>query len=361
MDAILASVPDALILINEDGLIIAFSKSAEDLFGYGTKHVVGQNVSVLMAGFDKHHHDTYMSNYMETGKKQIIGIGRIVEACLSNGDIIPVHLTIGEAKINDRRIFAGYVRDITEQQATDHQINRMQAELANFSRLSTAGTMASAMAHELNQPLTAITNYMEAARDILETPDANAIDMAKEALDAAAVQSVRAGQVVRRLRDFVSRGEFETRRTDLEKLVTQAISLAKIGVAGKVPRIVQSLPDKLPQVWCDSLQIRQVILNLVRNGAEAARTENLPMIEITACLDRCSTGYVTLQVSDNGTGLDLESEISPFDPFRSSKTDGMGLGLSICRTIIEAHDGEIWAKNNERGGATFSFTLKIAD
>lgn len=360
LDAIFASVPDALILIDETGIVVAFSQSAEALFGYTSEHIVGQNVKVLMAGHDARHHDSYISNYLITGEKQIIGIGRIVEARLSNGQVIPVHLTIGEARIGNQRFFAGYIRDITEKQAADHQINRMQAELANFSRLSTAGTMASAMAHELNQPLTAITNYMEAARDILETPDNGTIDMAKEALGAAASQAVRAGQVVRRLRDFVSRGEFETAQTDLAALVGQAISLAKLGADGKVPRIVKSLPSDLPHVWCDSLQIRQVILNLVRNGAEAAQDQAVPMIEISGEIDNAHPGFVTLSVSDNGTGIEMDGDVSPFDPFRSSKSDGMGLGLSICRTIIEAHDGKIWASNNETGGARLSFTLKIA-
>ena len=361
LDTILESVPDALILIDETGIIVAFSQSAEILFGYTAQQIVGQNVSQLMAGHDKQHHDSYISNYLTTGQKQIIGIGRIVEARLSDGHIIPVHLTIGEAHIKGQRLFAGYIRDITDKQAADHQINRMQAELTNFSRLSTAGTMASAMAHELNQPLTAIANYMEAARDILETPNAESVTMAQEALDAGATQSIRAGQVVRRLRDFVSRGEFETRRTSPTELVGQAISLAKVGVEGPVPRIVSSLPDDLPSVWCDALQIRQVILNLIRNGVEAASEKDTPLIEITGYVHDSDPAFVAISVSDNGTGLQLDKGTSPFDPFLSSKSDGMGLGLSICRTIIEAHDGTIWAENNEAEGAQFSFTLKIAD
>lgn len=315
---------------------------------------------MLMAGHDERNHDQYITNFLTTGQKQIIGIGRIVEARLANKQIIPIHLTIGEAKIKGHRLFAGYIRDLTDQQAADHQINRMQAELANFSRLSTAGTMASAMAHELNQPLTAIANYMEAARDILKAPNAQAAEMAAEALDAAATQSIRAGQVVRRLRDFVSRGELDTRRIDLAEIVGQAVSLAKIGTDGPVPRIVNRLEAGLPPVWCDALQIRQVILNLIRNGADASKQADAPLIEIDAHRDATNSNYLTLSIRDNGTGLILEEGASPFDPFLSSKSDGMGLGLSICRTIIEAHDGQIWAKNNETIGASFCFTLKIA-
>jgi len=175
MRSVLASVPDAMIVINQQGQILAFSAAAERLFGYKASEVAGQNVSMLMTGANEAHHDQYLRNYLSTGEKQIIGIGRIVEAKLADGTSIPVELKIGEAEIDGQKLFTGYIRDMSEQQANALRLTQMQVELANFSRLSAVGTMASAMAHELNQPLTAVANYLEAARDLLATPDPDAV------------------------------------------------------------------------------------------------------------------------------------------------------------------------------------------
>ncbi|MEM0985248.1 MAG: PAS domain S-box protein [Pseudomonadota bacterium] len=360
-DTVLRSVPDAMVLIDEAGIIMAFSQSAEKLFGMKAADVMGLNISILMSGADERHHDRYISSYLNTGEKQIIGKGRVVKARLATGNVIPVHLTIGEARIGERRYFSGYIRDVTEQQAADHQISQMQAELSNFSRLSTAGTMASAMAHELNQPLTAVANYLEAARDMLESPEPDVVALVQEALDAAANQCVRAGNIVRKLRDYVSRGEFELSKSDLGALTQQGISLSKIGVEGAVPRVIYNGTGEQFLVWCDALQIRQVILNLIRNAVDATQDRASPIIEIGICKSERDEDFIVLSVSDNGPGVELDDERSPFEPFQSSKPDGMGLGLSICQTIIEAHGGEIWVEKSALGGASFCFTLKAVE
>ena len=209
--SVLNSVPDGMIVIDEQGTILAFSAAAERMFGYAAAEVEGRNVSELMTSKDRTHHDQYIRNYIETGVAQIVGIGRIVEGRTASGETLPVELKIGEAEVDGRRVFTGFVRDVTDRQAQQHRLSRLQAELSNFSRLSAAGSMASAMAHELNQPLTAVANYIEAARDMLTEPDELTLETVREALDAAAKQSIRAGQIVRRLRAYVSRGEIEMR------------------------------------------------------------------------------------------------------------------------------------------------------
>lgn len=359
LQTVLASVPDAMIVIDETGKIIAFSNAAEKLFGYSAGEVTGKNVKMLMAGADRTHHDRYMSNYMETGEKQIIGIGRVVEASLANGDKIPVDLKIGEARLGEHRLFTGFIRDVTDRQAAEHRISSMQAELAAFSRLSAVGTMASAMAHELNQPLTAVSNYLEAARDLLDMPTEETILLVKEALDAASVQSVRAGQIVRRLRDYVSRGEIDARAVDLGSVIRDAASLSKIGIEGPLARIILKLDDPLPPAHADRLQIRQVVVNLIKNAIEATGDVPSPQVWVTASAP--GDGTILVQVRDNGPGLPENPERTPFDPFFSSKPKGMGLGLSICQTIVDAHGGAIWAESPKAGGALFSFTLKLAN
>nr|WP_233343014.1 PAS domain-containing sensor histidine kinase [Hyphomonas sp. Mor2] len=357
MQSILASVPDAMIVIDEAGQILAFSAAAERLFGYKAKEIAGQNVSVLMAGADEAHHDRYIRNYLSTGEKQIIGIGRIVEAKLANGDRIPVELKIGEANIRGRRLFTGYIRDMSEQQANALRLNEMQVELANFSRLSAVGTMASAMAHELNQPLTAVANYLEAARDLLNNADPETLAFIQEALDAAATQSIRAGQIVRRLRDYVSRGELDLRSVLLQDVVDDAISLAKVGIEGQLARVISRVPEDFPALLADRLQLRQVIVNLVKNAIEALSETANPQVWIRAELEE---NLAVITVEDNGPGYQGHGDASPFDAFNSSKVGGMGLGLSICQTILDAHGTDIEYAPSDQGGAAFKFTLRLA-
>ncbi len=357
MQSILASVPDAMIVINDTGQILAFSAEAERLFGYTAEDVAGKNVSVLMAGADEKHHDQYISNYLATGEKQIIGIGRIVRAKLANGDSIPVELKIGEAEIDGHRLFTGYIRDMSEQQANAHRLAQMQVELANFSRLSAVGTMASAMAHELNQPLTAVANYLEAARDLLDSADPETLAFIQEALDAAATQSIRAGQIVRRLRDYVSRGELDLRSVQIQDVVDDAISLAKVGIEGQLARVISRIPEDFPPLLADRLQLRQVIVNLVRNAIEALADTANPQVWILAELQG---DLAVITVEDNGPGYQGADDASPFDAFNSSKVGGMGLGLSICQTILDAHGTDIEYAPSPRGGAAFKFTLRLA-
>ena len=359
LGTILRTIPVALIMIDTKGTIVTFSASAEKLFGYSAADMIGLNVSRLMAGDDEKFHDRYVSNYVETGEAQIIGIGRIVQARQADGTVFPVHLTIGETTFGGRRLFTGYLRDLTEQQAQSHRLSELQTELAGFARLSTAGTMASAMAHELNQPLTAIANYLEAARDMMKSPTDEGLSLVQEALDAAAKQSIRAGQIVRKLRDFVSRGEFETHPSDLKELIEDAVRLSKLGFEGETPRVIQSIPEDIPRVRIDRIQIRQVLLNLIRNAYDALSETDSPTVWVN--VEPFETDQVMIKVRDNGPGLHLDEGRSPFEPFQSSKASGMGLGLSICQGIVEAHDGKIWTEEpKEDTGAIFCFTLNTA-
>ena len=358
MRSILASVPDAMIVINEQGQMLAFSAAAERLFGYKAEDVAGKNVAMLMTGADEEHHDQYIQNYKTTGEKQIIGIGRIVQAKLADGRAIPVELKIGEAEIDGQKLFTGYIRDMSEQQANALRLNQMQVELANFSRLSAVGTMASAMAHELNQPLTAVANYLEAARDLLDNADPETLTFIQEALDAAATQSIRAGQIVRRLRDYVSRGELDMRPVALDDVVEDAISLAKVGFEGKLARVISRIPDAFPTVLADRLQLRQVIVNLIRNAIEALADVETPQIWITV---EQVGDLAEITVEDNGPGFDQSGDASPFDAFNSTKPGGMGLGLSICQTIVDAHGTSISYAPSEHGGAAFRFTLRLSE
>ena len=359
LHSILATVPDAMIVIDEVGVIISFSAAAEHLFGFSEDEAIGQNVDILMPDPDKRQHGSYMLRYMTTGQKRIIGIGRITIGQRRDGSTFPMELSVGEARTAHSRVFTGFIRDLTRRQATEVRLEEMQAELAHASRVSAMGTMASALAHELNQPLTAVANYVEAARDLLDLPNAENVAIVREALGQAATQAVRAGQIVRRLRDFIARGDTDKRVENLRGLINEANALALIGVAELGIDIRIDIDDRIGGVLVDKVQIQQVLVNLIRNAIEALT--DAPTRRLTIAAVPMADQMVEVSVIDTGSGLDAEVESKLFQPFVSTKNAGMGLGLSICQTIIEAHDGTIWHDQPVGGGTAFRFTLAAAD
>ncbi|MEQ9316155.1 MAG: PAS domain S-box protein [Henriciella sp.] len=357
--SILRSVPDAMVVINDAGLITAFSEASEKLFGYEAAEVLGQNVSLLMGPADRDDHDQYIARYLKTHRAKIIGIGRTVTARRKDGTLFPIDLKIGEAKIGDHYLFTAFMRDLTEQRRNETRMKALQAELVHFSRLSSVGTMASALAHELNQPLTVVTNYLEAARDLLDTPDADSMAMVQEALSEAAKQSVRAGQIVRKLRDYVSRGEVEKRPVPLVPLLGDAVALVQTEMSLTTSGIDVRVTEDIADVMVDPIQIQQVVINIVRNAFEAMAGQDEPRVSIQAA--PASGGLVMVTIEDNGPGIDREVADQLFRPLASSKATGMGLGLSICKTIVEAHGGTIEAMPAGATGTRFVFTLERAE
>ena len=359
LHSILATVPDAMIVIDEAGVIVSFSKAAEQLFGFDENEAIGQNVEILMPEPDRRQHAGYLFRYLTTGQKRIIGIGRITIGQRRDGSTFPMELSVGEARTDHSRVFTGFIRDLTRRQATEVRLEEMQAELAHASRVSAMGTMASALAHELNQPLTAVANYVEAARDLLANPNADNITIVREALGDAATQAVRAGQIVRRLRDFIARGDTDKRVENLRGLINEANALALIGVAELGIDIRIEIDENISGVLVDKVQIQQVLVNLIRNAVEALI--EAPERRLTISAIPVAGQMVQVSVVDTGSGLDADVESKLFQPFVSTKDAGMGLGLSICQTIIEAHDGRIWLDKPVSGGTAFRFTLAAAD
>ncbi|TFU03854.1 PAS domain-containing sensor histidine kinase [Polymorphobacter arshaanensis] len=349
-----------MVVIDAAGHILSFSAAAERLFGYSEAEVRGRNVDLLMPSPDREKHDAYMARYLESGVPRIIGIGRVLIARHRDGSTFPIELSIGEAATPEGRVFTGFVRDLTERQAAARRLQDLQAELSRISRISAMGSLAAALAHELNQPLTAIANYLEAARDLIAQPGAKTSDAAiqaliHEAVTEAAGQSIRAGQIVRRLREFIARGESEKRIEPLGKLVAEAQALALIGNGNGEVDIQVDFGSAPVSVLVDRIQIQQVLFNLLRNAIEAGGNTPRKRIRITA--QPCEGEMVELVVEDDGSGPGAEAARHLFEPFQSSKAEGMGLGLSICRTIVEAHGGRIWYQPGDNGGSAFHFTL----
>jgi two-component system, LuxR family, sensor kinase FixL len=356
--SILDTVPDAMIVINGYGIVQFFSTAAERLFGYAERDAIGMNVSELMPMPDRARHDGYLARYRSTGERHIIGIGRIVTGMRRDGTTFPMHLSIGEMQSGGVPYFTGFVRDLTEHQQTQARLQELQSELVHISRLSAMGEMASALAHELNQPLAAISNYMKGSRRLLAgSTDSNASKI-ESAMDRAAEQAHRAGQIIRRLRDFVSRGESEKRVESLSKLIEEAGALGLAGARDQNIQLRFNLNPDFDLVLVDRVQIQQVLVNLFRNALEAMAQS--PRRELIVSNAEVADDMIEVSVTDSGSGLQDDVKANLFQTFFTTKETGMGVGLSISRSIIEAHGGRMWADNNASDGATFRFTLPAA-
>lgn len=356
--SILSTVPDAMIVIDDQGKILSFSAAAERLFGYSEAELLGANVSALMPSPDRDRHDGYIERYLATGEKRIIGIGRVVFAQRKDGSTFPMELSIGEAAGDTHPLFTGFIRDLTERQKTEARLESLQSELIHVSRVSAMGTMASTLAHELNQPITAVANYVEAIRDMLAAPDPDDMPMIREALDDTAKEALRAGHIVRRLRDFVARGEVEKTIEKLPALINEAAVLGLIGAREKGIEPRFDLDPYASPVLVDKVQIQQVLINLIRNAVEAMASSPERRLTVSSRPDQ--PGFVRVIVADTGPGVSPEVTAQLFTAFISTKAEGMGLGLSICRTIVEANGGRIWMEQAEAGGTEFHFTLVSA-
>jgi len=356
LSSILDTVPDAMVVINERGIMQSFSTAAERLFGYSSADAVGRNVSILMPPPHRTGHDSYLLRYLTTGERRIIGVGRVVVGERKDGSTFPMELSVGEMRSSSGRFFTGFIRDLTERQETEARLQELQAELVHISRLTAMGEMASTLAHELNQPLSAIANYIKGTRRLLESAEPRNMDTVKGALDKAAEQALRAGQIIRRLRDFVSRGESERRIEILSKLVEEASALALVGAKEYGVQVRFQFNPASDLVLADKVQVQQVLLNLMRNALEAMM--DAPVRHLDVHTEPAEDDMVTVSVSDTGHGISTEMAEQLFTPFITTKPQGMGVGLSISRTIIEAHGGRIWVEPNPAGGTVFRFTLR---
>jgi two-component system, LuxR family, sensor kinase FixL len=354
--SILETVPDAMVVIDSRGVVQSFSRAAERLFGYRSMDICGQNVKMLMPSPYRDQHDGYLDRYLTTGERRIIGIGRVVVGRRKDGSTFPMELSVGEVNQDGRRLFTGFVRDLTERQQTDRRLQELQEGLLHVSRLRSMGQMAAALAHELNQPLTATTNYVRAALRLLDAAEPN-LPRVRQAMNLAAQQTVRSGEIIRRLRAFVARGEVTRRPENVAKLIEEASALALVGAKEHGIKVLIRIEAHLPKAEVDRVQIQQVLLNLIRNAVESM--EGCDIRELTVGTV-AQDGAVLVSIADTGGGIPPEIEAKLFQPFVTTKPEGMGIGLSICRTIVEAHGGRLWVQPNAGTGSVFNFTLPVA-
>ncbi|HUN40832.1 MAG TPA: ATP-binding protein [Acetobacteraceae bacterium] len=358
LQSILDTVPDAMVVVDAQGLIESFSAAAEQLFGFTAEDMRGCSIALLIPQLGSASLDAQFDEFLVRNGNSTQSNARAAMGKRKDASTFPMELLVGAVRHGEQHLFTCFVRDLTERQEAERRMQELQAELAHVSRLTEMGQLASGIAHELNQPLSATANYLSATRRLLERGDASALHAVKEAIDRATAQVQRTGDIIQRLRGFVKKSEPERKPEDVVGLVEEASSLALIGGRDRGVAVDLRPAPALPPVLVDRVQIQQVVVNILRNAVEAM--EAGPRREITIDVTPASDGLVEIGVADTGHGIAQNIAQRLFQPFNTSKAHGMGVGLSLCRSIIEAHGGRLWAEPNPDGGTIFRFTVPVA-
>ena len=367
--ALLEAATDAVIVIDHRGIMETANAAAERLFGYTNDQLVGRNVSLLMPPGDRELHDGYIARYLETGVAHVIGQQRQVQALRSDGSRFPAGLSVGRVSGTGQPRFVGFVRDLTEHQQVlaalqadrdrarerEADAHRSQARLLAVSRMATMGEMAAGIAHEINQPLTAISNYARACQRFAANQPPDMVDL-HDCLNEIANETQRAAEIIRELRNLV-RTQLEDRSVrDLNDIVRQTRPLILADARAHQTTVDFEITSGLPQVSVEAVQIQQLLLNLTRNALEAVQTR-AGRREVRISTSLAEDGEVELCVTDNGPGIDPRVEQNLFEPFVSTKPSGTGLGLAISRTIAQNHGGQLRVRSGNPVGACFELRL----
>jgi two-component system sensor kinase FixL len=356
LHALLDAAVDAIVVIDEQGRITTFNAAAERMFGYPAAAVLGKNVAILMDEPEGTQHQGYMDRYMATGEARIIGIGREVQARRANGELFPIALSVGGAVGTSGRRFVGILRDLTAQRAAEQSARALELRLAQVGRFNLMGEMAAGIAHEINQPLGAIAAYAQASKRILQREP---VDMAmlSDICSKVDEQARRASQVIENLRKFIRKQELHTRPLDVNRVIGDVWDLVEADAGGEGIPVRVEFGEGLPKVRADAAQLQQVLLNLTRNAVDAMHGglgKERGIVVATAAGER---GGVRITVTDHGHGVSRQLGENIFHPFVTTKSDGLGVGLAISKTIVQSYEGSLTFADNPNGGAVFSVEL----
>ena len=354
--ALLDAAVDAIVVIDERGQILTFNRAAERMFGYTSADVVGKNVSVLMGEPYRSKHDGYMARYLATGEAHIIGKGREVEARRADGETFPVSLAVGEAAGSGKRRFVGIVRDLSAQRAAEQRARSLEHRLAHVGRFNLMGEMAAGIAHEINQPLSAIATYAQAAKRVMQR-DEKDIGVLQDIYGKIDDQARRAGQVIENLRKLIRKQEIETQSLDVNRVIADVMALIEADARSEGIPVDVRAEASLPKVRADAVQLQQVLLNLTRNSVDAMRDGLAKERGIIIATGRSERGGVRIAVTDHGHGVSPRLGDDIFHPFVTTKRDGLGVGLAISKTIVESYGGSLSYADNPVGGSIFSIEL----
>jgi len=355
---VVETASDAVISLDETSAILLANPATTRIFGYDPAELIGKPLTMLMPEFLRKLHEVGFKRYLATGQRHINWQGTELVGRRKNGQEFPVEISFGELTKDGHRVFTGFIRDISERKQAQRAIQNAQAELARVSRLTTMGELAASIAHEVNQPLTAVNNNSSACLRLLANQNLQP-DVLRRALQEIVADGTRASAIVARIRAFIKKTPAEKNTLDVNEVIGEVLVMMAHGFEENRILLQRELAQALPPVLGDRVQLQQVLLNLIMNGIEAmtAVTNRPRTLWVQSRIDE--SGDVLIAVRDSGTGLGSESD-RVFTPFFTTKTNGMGMGLSISRSLIEGHGGRLWSSPNSPHGAIFSFTLPAA-
>jgi PAS domain S-box-containing protein len=362
---IVEAANDVVVSMDERGTILLANPATRRVFGYEPDEIAGKPLTMLMPEMMRKLHENGFHRYLATGKRHVNWQGVELTAQGKDGREFPVEVSFGELTSGGHRVFTGFIRDISERKQAEEQLRASertlqmtQAELARVSRLTTMGELAASIAHEVNQPLTAVINNASACLRLLANRNLES-EVLRRALEGIIADGTRASAVLARIRAFIKKEPAEKALLDINEVIQEVLVLAGRELDENQVLLDSQLTTDLPLVLADRVQLQQVLLNLIMNSIEAltAVTSRPRLLQVQSRIDE--TGDILVSVCDSGTGFDLEVD-RVFSPFVTTKEKGMGMGLSISRSLVEGHAGRLWASPNSPHGAVFSFTLPLS-
>ena len=358
-DALMDAAVDAIIVIDDHGYIRRFSRAAQKMFGFSQEEVQGRNVSMLMPEPHRHAHDQYLERYRQTRVPAIIGAGRETWGMKSNGVVFPIQLSVGEIKGSEAgSYYVGIIRDLTEQKSSEEQVHQLEDQLLHADRMVILGELTAGIAHEINQPLTAIAAYADAGKTLVARGSEVDLHDIKDIYERIAAQSRRAGEVVQRMRKLVRTGTLSKARHDLNQVIQNILLLFEYEI-NKSKVDLQFFPEETLQLmYLDEIQVQQIIVNLVKNSLDSIYSTEQPDGQIKVRVERLGK-EVAVSVLDNGPGVPANLQKRLFESFFTTKPKGVGLGLSICKSIAAAHGGSLSFFSPPEGGSCFVLKLPL--
>jgi two-component system sensor kinase FixL len=357
-DALLDAAVDAVIIIDHRGAVQRFSQAAQSMFGYSEPEMLGVNVSLLMPEPYRSQHDSFLGRYHETGKAAIIGRGREVNGLKKDGNIFPMFLSVGEIPREGESSYVSIIKDLSEVRNTQEKVRQLEEQLLHADRLVILGELTAGIAHEINQPLTAIAAYADAGRSMLERGVEVPVEDIHSICERIAGQSRRAAEVVQRLRKLVRSGTVSKSRYDINHIIRNILLLFEYEVKKTNTKLLFYPIESLQDLYVDEIHIQQIVVNLVKNSLDAISQAGQQDGQIEIRIKKVASD-VLISVTDNGPGVDEQHRKHLFEPFFTTKPKGVGLGLSICRTIAGAHGGNLHFSHSETGGSEFTLSLPL--
>lgn len=359
--AIIESAIDGIITIDCRGVIQSFNTAAERIFGYGREEAIGRNISFLMTTQDCDRHDGYLKRFLTTREPHVIGAGRNVIGQRKDGSEVHIHLAVAEYQEHGQTMFVGFTHDMTELTQARMEAWEYLEKLAHWNRVHAMDEMTSRLAHEIRQPLMAIQSYAAAARIALDADSSTHKDL-DDALNEIIRQGSHANGIIQEMLAFLKRGHSPQKEAaDIQSIATNVLTLLAHEVQGAGIRF--DLDTGSPPCLCriNRIQIEQVLYNLITNAIDSLRASDRPRVLKLSCARLDADHQCTITVQDNGKGIPEEHRKQIWDPYFTTKTQGLGQGLAICKSILQHHGGELSLENAEGGGAIFRFTLPLAE